>query len=271
MNYAIVCYTHDDPLIKIDFKDSLVIWFENIGKIDCKQHLSVKEKYDDLDYYRPQLLGAAGSIAARRFFQENPPSNPENLIIIQTSYRKFVANVKIGKPSVKIPGLMLIDEFMNIDSSKLMPKKDGFLLPAPLNINSTSINYAICHKIPDLLRYTAIAVELGVLNELECIEFLNCPLLIPCGAELGVLPYLIWDQIISDLERVNLETCSKHNPVLLDRYQRRAVAFCAERLGSFLLLKKLNSIYGRYLPKEIFGYMTAVINSNESDYTHNIH
>ncbi len=269
MNYVIVCYTHETPLVKVN--PDIIFWLDDNKSTHVKHDrcIIVKEKYFDLDFFRPQLLGSAGPIAACRFFSENPLHNAEKYSIVQISYRKIVTNAGIGRSSNTYPGMKLIHESEEIDTNLLLPKKDGILVANPIHLGTTIHQYAICHKIPDLLRYAALTVELGILSDQDCIEFLNFPYLFPGGSELGALPYPIWNHITLELEKVNLEFCTKHIPTSLDPHQRRAVSFCSERLSSFLLFKKFKEIYGRNFPPEIFGHITTVVNM--SDYTHNTH
>jgi hypothetical protein len=79
-------------------------------------------------------------------------------------------------------------------------------------------------------------VEQGVLAADEVPAFHREDVIVPGGVELGVYPAAFWLQSIEGVERV-VRACIAKHPVLRDGYQTRVWSFCAERLGSWLLLK----------------------------------
>ena len=96
--------------------------------------------------------------------------------------------------------------------------------------------YARDHCVEDLLRFAAQAVESGVLARNEVRAFLREDVLIPGGIELGVYPVPFWLRHLGQIEQV-VRACVTRYPEVRAGYQARSWAFCAERLGSYLLLK----------------------------------
>lgn len=97
------------------------------------------------------------------------------------------------------------------------------------------------HHVEDLLRFTAVTVELGVIDKAEVRFFLEEDNFVPGGVELGVFPVPFWLRSIGSIEAV-IRECVRAHPALRDGYQARAWAFCSERLGSYLLLKHLGAL-----------------------------
>lgn len=133
-----------------------------------------------------------------------------------------------------------------------------FLMPMPIVVGSIYKQYCASHRGADLLRYSALAVELDIIKQSEVLDFFNSDLMIPGGVEFGIYPVAIFVNIVSKLEEICLQFSRGNQPAALDRYQRRALAFCNERMGSYLLLKSLEQICGANIPKEWFGHMHTI-------------
>ena len=145
-----------------------------------------------------------------------------------------------------------------IDYTALMANiQTPYLLAQPFRVGNLYQQFASAHKIPDLLRYVAIAVELGVMTAEESSIFFADDILIPCGVECGIFPTDVFLTIIEKLERVCLTFLRSHMPSSFDSYYRRALDFCNERLGSFLLKKVLFSSMQK-VPAQYFGYMHTI-------------
>jgi hypothetical protein len=102
--------------------------------------------------------------------------------------------------------------------------------------------YASTHHGEDLLRFTAIAVELGVLQQDEVMPFFSETRLCVNGVGMGVFPTEFWIRTISSIEAVVRECFSRH-VLPADGAREQAWALCAERLGSYLLLQHLENAY----------------------------
>ena len=103
-----------------------------------------------------------------------------------------------------------------------------------------------------------MAVELEVISGKECLGLINHATIIPGGIEVGTFPINIFLAITEQLEAVCLRFLEHHRPVKLDAYHRRALAFCNERLGSYLLQKVLHEIFDNTIPEDVIGYMHTV-------------
>ncbi len=173
-------------------------------------------------------------------------------------YRKFVSrdHIRGARPDPRyrvmdaVPKRLLADpaEF----AAGLDPGDTPFLVSRPRRFTRLPWHrrgylkeYARDHCVEDLLRFTANAVELGVLGPRETLAFFNEDVIVPGGIELGVYPAAFWIEAVTDLERV-VRACVQSHPARRERYQARAWSFCAERLGSYLLLKKLRSEVGGF-------------------------
>jgi hypothetical protein len=102
--------------------------------------------------------------------------------------------------------------------------------------------YRDVHVAEDFLLFTAVTIELGVLGRHEVMPFFSEEIFVPGGIELGVFPADFWVNAISQVEAV-VRTCFERHPIKREGYQARVWAFCAERLGSYLLLRHLVSKY----------------------------
>jgi hypothetical protein len=132
----------------------------------------------------------------------------------------------------------------------LSPGPAPFLVSRPLKFTRLPWHrrgylkeYARDHHVQDLLRFAAAAVDEGVLGEREVLDFLAEDVLIPGGIEFGVYPAPFWLAGIEAIETV-VRTCIARHPVVREGYQKRSWSFCAERLGSYLLLKRLRGEVG---------------------------
>jgi hypothetical protein len=100
--------------------------------------------------------------------------------------------------------------------------------------------YARDHCVEDFLRFTAAAVAEGVLERREVLSFFREDVIVPGGVELGVYPASFWLASTDSIERV-VRACVATHGTVRDRYQARLWSFCSERLGSYLLLKRLRA------------------------------
>ena len=100
--------------------------------------------------------------------------------------------------------------------------------------------YARDHCVEDLLRFAAEAVGQGVLERREVLAFFREDVIVPGGVELGVYPAPFWLASTDSVERV-VRACVTRHATVRDGYQARLWSFCAERLGSWLLLKRLRA------------------------------
>ena len=256
------CLAHKPILYKLPI-GATVIWpraepFPQMGEYDV---LRVADVYDDLDALDAFLGGAGGLFAIRRLIAENKIKFNAGDLISICQYRRFVVPVKLGTNG---PGTRLIAplEAKNLDVESLhgVPTHH-YLLAQPVSIAHLLQQYSDCHHAPDILRYTAIALEVGAITKAELLEFLSTRSLVPGGFELGIFPVGVFCEIVERLEEVALAFLRQHQPVCLTPYQRKAIAFCTERLGNYLLMKKLIVEHGKRPSRKIFGWMHTIVDN----------
>lgn len=256
----IFCIAHKEQSIKLDPSASLV-WLGSEQAPDTGHHvLDVNQAYPDLMAWHPFLTGASGTFAIRRFLVDQNIEFSDFDMLTLTQYRKFISKHQFGVHTSSYPTMLFISEEDKIPEYKewhAIPSK-YFLISTPRNIGNTFTQYAHVHQAADFLRYLAIAVELEIITAEECFNLMNNPIIIPGGIELGTFPINIFLSLTAQLEAVCLHFLEKHRPVRLDPYHRRALAFCNERLSSYLLQKVLHEIFDNSIPSDITGFMHTV-------------
>jgi hypothetical protein len=142
----------------------------------------------------------------------------------------------------------------------------GFSVSQPQYLPEMLIGlYANTHHLRDLLDYTSLAVEMGILDDQSAKEFFTAKLVIGGGTEFGIFPKSWLVPAVAKLERVGKEFVSLYGSriKMYNQYQVRAVGFLSEMLGSFLLIRHLSEIFSNNIPANVFGYMTCVVEQGE--------
>ncbi len=260
--HPVFCITHQ-PNITIDLDQSAsIVWLGAAGQAPQSGHpvLDVHQAYPDLMAWHPFLTGAAGTFAIRRFLNEQQQDFSDFDLITLTQYRKFISREAFGQTTDSFPTMRFINRSAHIPSYRnwFSEPPQYFRIATPCNIGNTFGQYALVHQAPDFLRYLATAVELEVINGQECLELINYATIIPGDIEVGTFPINIFLAIAEQLEAVCLHFLEHHRPVKFDAYHRRALAFCCERLGSYLLQKALHEIFDNTIPPDVIGYMHTV-------------
>lgn len=260
--HPVFCITHQ-PNITIDLDQSAsIVWLGAAGQAPQSGHpvLDVHQAYPDLMAWHPFLTGAAGTFAIRRFLNEQQQEFSDFDLITLTQYRKFISREAFGQTTDSFPTMRFINQSAHVPSYSewFSEPTQYFRIASPRNIANTFQQYSHVHQAPDLLRYLAIAVEIEVVTAQECFSLINHPTIIPGGIEVGTFPINIFLTITQQLEAVCLYFLEHHRPVKLDAYHRRALAFCNERLGSYLLQKVLHEIFDNTIPQDVIGYMHTV-------------
>lgn len=208
-----------------------------------------------------KLSGGFGPMVINHLLQTTTQSDE---CVTLWQYRKFVTRERYGRPSNVYGGTheLSVAEAASLVLSADPEPGQSLLFSSLLQVGSIYQQYVECHHIADLLRYTALAVDLGVLTAAESHTFLQCPWLVIGGIELGTYPLSWWQETFSALEKVATAFIAQHQPVnLTDPYQKRALAFCQERLGSFLLLRDVTATCNNNIPKNLFGTVHSVTSS----------
>ncbi len=239
------CVTHTEPLIPESWYDDCIA----LGNYqpDSVSHVSRLDQF--WHEARPLAYGAARSyvlpIAIEKF------ADDADLIEI-SMYRKKILLSPMGRPGAHPKSRELNVEECREKTELLSvitpPSDSGFLLPQPIYVEEGLMGlYARYHPFRDLLDYTSLAIEMGVLDNQSAGEFFSGKLVIPGGTEFGIFPKSWLIPTLSQLERASRDfLCNYGNRIKeYDKIQVRAVGFLSECLGSFLLIRHLKERYSR--------------------------
>lgn len=240
-----VCLTHV-PL-PLAFPDYVTPLYS--GEAQGDGQLNLRDLAPQWVQHHPALGSIAGTFALKNLLLTRHPQAGRVGIC---HYRKFISPQRISgvrSPSYKVMDVVHADLLRGAAFGELMhPGSAEFLVSAPRVFTRLPWyrrgylkEYARDHHVEDLLRFTAAAVEQGVLDSTDVLPFLNEDVLIPGGIELGVYPAAFWIEHIGQVETV-ARSCVERYPARREGYQARAWAFCAERLGSYMLLKHFRSL-----------------------------
>lgn len=230
------CITHV-PLW-IDFPSYVTPIYLGQAQGECR--LNLRDLAPEWEPYHPILGGTVGSFALKNLVLRD---HSDALRVGVCQYRKFVSRGRIS--AMPEPTYPVMDRVLKGHlgpervAAAMDPGTQPFLVsrpfPHPDDIDVLT-QYGRAHHLEDLLRFTAEAVELCVLDKDEVADFFHQTVFFPGGVELGVYPADFWIRSITAIEDV-VRACVTAYPARRTDYQTRAWAFCAERLGSYLLLK----------------------------------
>jgi hypothetical protein len=259
-----------------------------LGQSQQAGRLNLRDLAPEWVVHHPVLGGTAGAFALKNYLLQQRP-DATRVGICQ--YRKFVSRRRINRaPAPKYRTMDLVPKEMlapDVFARELDPGPNRFLISTPSSFGQhwkrsrrmTCVEqYAKSHHVEDLLRFTAVAVELGVIAKTEVWAFFEEDNIIPGGIELGVFPVPFWLDGINALEAIVRE-CVRTFPAARDGYQARSWAFCTERLGSYLLLRHFGALgdhrlrlrrLARVLPprwvKRHAGQLNLIVEGGTADY-----
>lgn len=215
-----------------------------MGQAQGEGKLNLRDLAPEWEPHHAVLGGCVGSFALKNLVLKQYPDATR---VGVCQYRKFISRERISgvvEPSYPVMDMIYKERLAGDVFARVLDPGDQPLLisrPLPLPKGATVLTqYKGAHHVEDLLRFVALAVELGVLDKDDVAPFFDATVFFPGGIELGVYPATFWLQHITGIESV-VRACVQTHPQPRSGYQTRAWAFCAERLGSYLLLKHLRS------------------------------
>jgi len=239
---------------------------------------TLRELAPQWEPHHPVIGGAAGSFALKALVLRQAV-RPAFVGVCQ--YRKFVSPGRVSDQRAQ--GYKVMDvvarERVTREALRawLQPGRHGFLVCPPFSMHREAGylgQYGTHHHGEDFLRFTAEAVEQGALTGREAADFMREDVFFPGGVELGVYPTDFWLEGIGAIERV-IEACVRRYPTSRTGTQGRVWAYCAERLGSWQLVREFRRVRpcGRIRRLEIAqwrrhfaGHMNLVVEAGERQY-----
>jgi hypothetical protein len=228
----------------------------HLGQSQRDGRLNLRDLAPEWEPHHPVLGGTAGAFALRQYVLRHCP-DATRVGICQ--YRKFVSRERISaRPDLRYRSMDLVDRQQlppDVFARALDPGDRQWLIGRPLSWGQhwkrsrrmTYLDqYARDHHVEDLLRFAAAAVEVGALDKAEVGPFLEEDSFVPGGIELGVFPAPFWLSGIEALEAA-VGVCVRNHPAPRSGPQARSWAFCAERLGSYFILRQHGVVGSRRL------------------------
>lgn len=184
------------------------------------------------------LIGEYATLfALRRVLADT--TAPEGEMVGVSHYRRFAVTIRAkalawdGKAATPA-------EFAKMSRDRFLPPWGTILHPHLIRVEPSMVaHYSRYHHTRDLLTFMGLAVDMGVVDDREVGTWLGGDVLIP-AASVGVFPLAWWSDTMAALEEVAMAFLATH-ALPREGYQRRAAAFCLERLHSLLLVKLVQS------------------------------
>jgi len=262
------CITHVE--LPIRFPDFVTPIY--LGESQAPGRMNLRDLAPQWVPYHPIVGGMVGNFALRNYILEHHPKVKRIGVCM---YRKFISRERISGVPAEDNWMMDVVSDKELErqsfDSMLDPGAGDLLVGKTCGFLSDGQSagylkhYARAHHVEDLLRFAAAAVELGVLHANEVELFFDERVFFMGGVELGVFPAAFWLQSIADIEAVAW-ACVQRYEVKREGYQSRAWAFCAERLGSYLLLRYLRSICGGDNFEQYMGQLNLITRGDQTLY-----
>lgn len=173
----------------------------------------------------------------RKYLQNNPH---EYQILIVAHYRRFLSSSAIGtRSNLAYVRTLTSDEAEASRPEIILPISGTRLIPGaiPLGQGGVLTQFAQHHPVGELYKFLASAVDSGVISVEDATNIPLASALIPAPS-IGVF---LLNEFIEDM--TTLEECTRaflrHKQKEFSGYQRRIIAFCLERIHSYLTLKKI--------------------------------
>ncbi|MBB5390102.1 MULTISPECIES: hypothetical protein [unclassified Herbaspirillum] len=262
------CMTHVPLPVK--FPDHVLPIY--LGESQHDGALNLRDLAPEWVPYHPIVGGMLGNFALRNLILREYPKAQRVGVCM---YRKFVSRERISGVPADDNWMMDVvsdREFASQSLEQMLePGSQDFVVGRTCGFSYGGqgagylTHYAHAHHAEDLLRYAAAATELGVFGKAEAEAFFNEKVFFMGGVELGVFPAQFWLQAIGQIEAVTWY-CVQRYDTRREGYQARAWAFCAERLGSYLLLRELRARYGEPAYQRFFGQLNLITKGDQKQY-----
>jgi hypothetical protein len=95
------------------------------------------------------------------------------------------------------------------------------------------------HPLQEYLRFIALAIDLAIIDGNDAVRLLSATHLIT-AASVGTFPVEPWIEQMKKLEDLTLAYLAL-NSKKYEGFNRRIIAFCLERLHSYLLMKVIDN------------------------------
>lgn len=258
MSVFVIC--HDSPPAFKLPEEAKIVWL-NKTPFSGNSHSEVINGYDYFENpedVHDKLSGAMGSIAISRYLLEIR-EKPSHVTIWQ--YRKFVSRNTYGKAAPNYGGMFLVNEE---DAAKIHLEVDlkdsvNYTIPNPVKIENLLHQYSLCHILSDFLKYTCCLIDVNVVDQKEVASFFDSQYLIPGGIELGTYPTDWWLKTMESIAKAAfyfMENYTVFDPY--EPHRKRALAFCQERIGSYLLIKHLEESQAPSTPSSYLGIILSL-------------
>jgi hypothetical protein len=244
-------------------KPEFIIW-EKFLFYENSNSKSFKNKQHNETYFNHKIFNEYASLFALKNTFSSLIADNELITICQ--YRRFILNKKLGRPSKVMPWTRVLtyEEINSLSiTNEYMPLNGNqYLTGSIIKIDGLMQQYASHHFLRDILKFTSILIDLGLLSNEEALLFLNQKYLIP-SPSCGTFKLSCFISIFEILELAAIGFYEKGFKPYDDPYQSRVMAFLLERLNSFLLISHLqkNSLN----INNISGITTMVTDKNTND------
>ncbi len=267
-NLFYACLTHV-PL-EVEFPDYVTPIY--MGEAQGAGRLNLRDLAPEWEAYHPVLGATAGAFAMKNLLLQRPEIRQVGIC----QYRKFMTRERIGTQAdnYQVMDVLAAEQIDRTElTAQMLPQGSDFLIGKPGQFTLNGVNhgylyqYKDVHHVEDFLRFTAAAVEVGALDRQEVCPFFDEKVFFPGGIELGVLPAEFWIRHISFIEST-VRRCIELHPTERADVQARVWAFCAERLGSYYLLRQLRTLTpagGDWLSRHC-GQLNLLVKSGERSY-----
>jgi hypothetical protein len=260
------CTSHV-PLF-VEFPEQIHTFY--LGDQQQEGRLNMRDYAAEWEEHYRSVAGMTALFAIRTYIKTYHPTIQR---VGMCMYRKFISKERISGIQAEDNWMMDVISDAHIEQMPLMqmlhPGNKTLLVgkPCAFNVGGQPAgylrHYAYAHHAEDLLRLTAIALELGVFSKDDVTGFLEEKEFFIGGLEIGVFPAAFWLNAVDQIERV-IRECVRQHPNHREGYQRRSWAFCAERLSSYLLAKYIRQHYPD--PQVCYGQLNLLTESNATQY-----